>query len=169
MSYPALSWQGMVIGDPLYTPYKHFESNSGVVEEADKPFRATAAAWKLWQTDHKLRVVKLRTAGAKKKEGLYYEILGLWYHYIKNDDVALSFMNSAANLYLSSTNKIRTRLHQVEFLRQARSKQAAVNILKETLTVMPENPYIGSVKSLLSVLDPPAPTPKTIVPSHTKP
>lgn len=155
-SSPALSWQGIVIGDPLYTPFKHLDG-SGVIKEEDKVYRAMNVAWKKWGANPDELITKLRSAAAKKREARIYEACGLWFLYLDNMQTAAAFFNSAGKIYLSPNDEIRITLHAADMYRKLGKKEQALEILRSTLEQNKDEPAAESLKSLITILDPPPP------------
>ncbi|HVJ47161.1 MAG TPA: TIGR03790 family protein, partial [Luteolibacter sp.] len=50
MAIPVASWQGIVLGDPLYRPFLHLDGSGDIVPE-DNDYRALRAAVEKWPTD----------------------------------------------------------------------------------------------------------------------
>ena len=50
MAMPVTSWQGVVLGDPLYRPFLHL-AGGGVKQEGDIPYRALRAAALEWKNN----------------------------------------------------------------------------------------------------------------------
>lgn len=157
-SLPALSWQGLVIGDPLYSPFKHLDG-SGDIKEEDKAYRALNLAWKNWGANPEELVTKLRNAAAKKHEPRFYEACGLWYLYLNNMQMAAAFFNSADKMYLSANDEIRISLHAADMYRKLGKKQEALEVLRATLDRNKDEPAAEALKSLIAILDPPPPPP----------
>ncbi|GAA5494147.1 TIGR03790 family protein [Rubritalea squalenifaciens DSM 18772] len=155
---PALSWQGLVVGDPLYRPYLHLDG-SGEVRDEDKVYRAINLAWSKWANDPDKLITKLRSAAAKTKDARLYEVCGLWYIYMDNMQAAAAFFNSAEKSYLSPRDEIRITLHLADMYRKIGKKADALKLLRETLESNKDEPAAESLRSLITILDPPPPPP----------
>jgi len=156
MAMPVLSWQGLVLGDPLYRPFAHL-SDPGTADP-DLDYKTLRNAWLQW-TDPEERVAKVRTAAARTNSGLLYESLGLFFLQNDNPEQAAAFFNSASLHYQAPADRLRQDLHTVDLLRQAGQKPQAVNHLRTIQPTYADLPEGKSILALLNILDPPAPPP----------
>ncbi|RYD65960.1 MAG: TIGR03790 family protein, partial [Verrucomicrobiaceae bacterium] len=69
MSVPVLSWQNIVLGDPLYRPFLHLDG-SGEKADADREYRAMHLAFLRWKEDPKQLEAMLREAANRMKSGV---------------------------------------------------------------------------------------------------
>jgi len=159
MSITLYSWHNVVIGDPLYQPFKNSGSDSKIAltDKDDKFYQAVKIGLKAWMNDEDLLSRKFRTAAQKTKEGRYYEIIGLFKRYrLKNQEAAL-FFSSAEKLYLLDSDKTRMKLHIIDILREEGKKDQAflaARMLNEEIKGTPEQ---KTVQSIMNILAPPAP------------
>ncbi len=108
---PVCSWQAVVLGDPLYRPFLHFDG-SGTQRDQDRDFRAIRAAHREWPDDPKLRREKLTAAADKLSSGNLAEALALDFIESKDTSNAKSWLNKAEKYYSNEEDKIRQRLHR---------------------------------------------------------
>ncbi|MBK1789970.1 TIGR03790 family protein [Persicirhabdus sediminis] len=153
---PALSWQNIVLGDPLYRPFIHIGGSGEVVAE-DRYYRALKLAHEEWQMTPDVLVKKLRSRAAEKNIGLFYEAIGLFYQQRRELPVAQAFFSSAQNTYLKPADQIRQVLLQADIQRQEGNKDAAIEILKENLPLFDDIPEAKAITATLNILDPPPP------------
>lgn len=157
-SIPALSWQGVVIGDPLYRPFIHINGGGKITEE-DKLYRAINIAFTRWANDPETMISKLRSVGAKKRDGRYYEIIGLWNLYKKNMQGAAAFFTSAQKIYFTPNDQIRITVHLANMYREIKNNAKAAAIVRAALKEFPDQKASQTLKSILNILEPPAPKP----------
>ncbi len=158
MAIPYLSWQNVVLGDPLYRPFLHL-NGTGTVAYDDKDFRAIRVANQRWGNEPETMVKKLRTTAADKGNARFYEYLGLWYRARKQHEIATAFFQTASKKHLKEADRLRQWLYQADIQRSSGEKKLAVATLKEARSMFGEIPEVKSVVGLLNILDPPAPPP----------
>jgi len=158
MACPTLSWQYVVLGDPLYRPFLHLDG-SGDKDPSDRDYRAVRMATQLWGNDPDQWVKKLRTAAATKNNASLYEFLGLWHQYHHKDQVAIAFFQSASKKFMLSSDRLRQWLYTADIHRQQGNKKLAIATLKKAQIVITDIPETKSVTALLNILDPPPPPP----------
>ena len=73
---PVTSWQGVVIGDPLYRPFRHLDG-SGEVTDEDDDYRALRSAKLRWPRDVVERNKQLEEAAERMKSGVLAEAVAL--------------------------------------------------------------------------------------------
>ncbi len=160
MSIAALSWQGMVIGDPLYRPFLHFENITGELSEADRPYRLLRAAAGEWIDEPAKYTEKLSAAATQMKSGIVFESLGLREARLKNYAEAQKYYISAINNFSKDrASQLRNNLHIIEMARTAKLTDQAVSRLKDLKKAYNDLPEIAAVDSLITQLNPPAPKP----------
>ncbi|MGJ8656109.1 MAG: TIGR03790 family protein [Akkermansiaceae bacterium] len=158
MSIPLLSWQNVVIGDPLYQPYKHL-AGTGVEAEDDKFYRACNMAFKAWGADIPTMVKKLRSAAHKTNDARYFEVVGLFRRFQGKLDEANLFFNSAQKMYLLSSDKARNAFHVLDMMVQAGQKEQAIMGCKAMLIKIKDTPEAKTLQAMLNILSPPPPPP----------
>lgn len=158
MAIPVLSWQNVVLGDPLYRPFLHL-NGTGTIEEEDRVYRAIRIANERWSNEPDTLVQKLRTAAAAKSNGRLYEYLGLWHRDRKQYEVAIAFFQSASKKHIRESDRLRQWLYTADIHREAGNKQMAIQILRQAKELMGDIPEAQTTLALLNILDPPPPPP----------
>lgn len=156
MAMPVLSWQGVVIGDPLYRPFLHLDC-TGQTTKDDTLYRMVRLAFLEWANDPAKLTTKLRAAGAKKSEGRFYEIIGLWSLHKFDNNTAAAFFNSAAKNYFTPHDHIRIAHHLAQLNRACGHPELATQVLRDALAGNEDEPEAKSLKALLNILNPPPP------------
>jgi len=159
MACPAISWQATVIGDPLYRPFKITSAAEGSLLPEDKAFRAIKLGKKLMRQKPEVLEKKLTEAAEKKQEGIYYEYLALDKIAKKSLSEARTLFEKARDTYKEPKDKLRNILSIADLLRQQQNKPAAIALLKKTLPSYANSPESLTIKSLITILDPPPPPP----------
>jgi uncharacterized protein (TIGR03790 family) len=154
MALPVLSWQSIVLGDPLYRPFAHLESQGGEVDPADREFRAINVAKVRWKDDSASLQARLREAALLGNSGTLYEALGLIMLDRGLTGEAMTLFNSARISYAQPADQIRQDLHLADIDRAAGRKAAAVTRLREISGTFVAVPERGAATALLQILDP---------------
>ncbi|NWK54491.1 TIGR03790 family protein [Verrucomicrobiaceae bacterium N1E253] len=158
MANPALSWQALVLGDPLYRPFIHFEGG-GEKDDFDRDYRAIRMANQIWKDKPETMVKKLRTKAAELGNATLYEYLGLWHREQKQNEVAIAFFQTASKKHMLSADRLRQWIYTADIHRQSGNKVLAIETLKKAKLIIPQIPESQSVTALLNILDPPPPPP----------
>jgi uncharacterized protein (TIGR03790 family) len=158
MSIPLLSWQNLVIGDPLYQPYKYLDGG-GVETKDDAFYRDCNMAFKTSGDDIPNMVRQMRTAAHKTNDGRYFEAVGLLRRYQGDLEEATMFFSSAQKMYLLDSDKTRNTLHMIDVLLEAGQKEKAIIACKELLLKIKDTLEAKTVQSKLNILSPPPPPP----------
>ena len=158
MAAPVLSWQHVVLGDPLYRPFLHLDG-SGELTEQDRDYRAIRLAKENWSNQPDTLVQKIRTAAAAKNNGRLYEYLGLWHRHQKDHKVAIAFFDSASKKHIKESDQLRQWLYTADIHRETGNKRMAIEILRQVNRMIPAIPESKSTIALLNILDPPPPPP----------
>ena len=155
-SMPVTSWQGIVLGDPLYRPFKHIDG-SGKNRPKDRDYRALRAASRQWPGDHAQRREKLSGAAEKLKSGTLAEGLAMDYRESKDLENAKLWLGRAREYFPDRPNKLRQELQLISILREEGKKSEAIQALRtiqKTYTYLPE---AKAITIWLDTLDPPPP------------
>jgi len=157
MAIPVLSWQNLVLGDPLYRPFLHLDG-SGVVQDPDRDYRALRLAHLRWHQDRAELERQVRDAALRLKSGTLLEAIGLMRRELGNLDVAALEFRKAKTYFSEPADRLRMDLHIAAIDRSAQRKEAAVQLLRgaRTLYSIPET---AAVHAWLQILDPPPPPP----------
>lgn len=158
MAMPVTSWQGVVLGDPLYQPFKHL-SGSGTVAPEDKNFRAMRAAAIQWGKEPAERLKQLEQAADRTKSGIFAEAAGLELREWKRDAEAVTRFQAAKALYQDDAGKLRQDLHLAAIDRAAGRKDLAIRTLRDARMRYGSIPAAEAINGWLDILDPPPPPP----------
>ncbi len=156
MAMPVTSWQGVVLGDPLYRPFKHF-GGSGVKQDGDIEFRALRAAALEWKTNPLERQRQLQQASERMKSGILAEAVGLDFLRLNDPAAAARWFRTARGHYVKDEDKLRQDFSLIAIDRTANRKDAAIRGLRDGLIVYRTLPEVESLKGWLDILDPPPP------------
>ena len=159
MAMPVTSWQGVVLGDPLYRPFLHFDG-SGVKLESDIPYRALRAAAIEWKNDPRERQKQLEKAAERMTSGVLAEAMGLESDFLlKDPSGAGQWFRTAKGYYAATEDKLRQEFHLVSIDRTANRKDLAIRGLREAGCATARFPRPRRLKGWLDILDPPPPPP----------
>ncbi|MGB2402701.1 MAG: TIGR03790 family protein [Akkermansiaceae bacterium] len=158
MSAPVLSWQHVVLGDPLYRPFLHLDG-SGELTKQDRDYRAIRLAHENWGNQPDTLVQKIRAAAAAKNNAKLYEYLGLWHRHQKDHKVAIAFFDSASKKHIKESDQLRQWLYTADIHREKGNKRTAIEILRQVSQMIPAIPESKTTIALLNILDPPPPPP----------
>lgn len=158
MAVPVLSWQNVVIGDPLYRPFLYL-NGGGEITEQDRDYRIIRLANENWGDQPDTLVQKIRSVAAAKNNGKLYEYLGLWHRYRKDHKVAIAFFDSASKKHIKEPDQLRQWLYTADIHREAGNKQLAIQILRQANQRIPAIPESKTTQAILNILDPPPPPP----------
>jgi hypothetical protein len=162
---PAASWQGVVLGDPLYRPFARLDC-SGPKTAADAEFIALRLASLKWGEQPAELRKQLLGAAERMKSGAIAEALGLRMLTEGKASEARVFFDSAKGHYPAKTDKLRQEFHQIAILRAAPDGKArAVQALREARIrhggTLPEAAGFAAWLDILDPPPPPAATPAT--------
>lgn len=155
-SMPVTSWQGVVLGDPLYRPFLRLDG-TGQNRPEDRDFRAMRAAARQWPGKNSERLGKLAAAAEKLSSGSLAEGLAQEYREEKDLGAARTWFEKAKAFYPERRDKLRQDLQLIAMLREQKKKGeaiAALRVAKETYRSIPE---VEAVAGWLDILDPPPP------------
>ncbi len=158
MAMPVASWQGVVLGDPLYRPFRHAPAE-GEVTDLDRDFRAVRMAMEQWQSDPSERRQQLEAAAERTGSGAIAEAIGLdLLNEGRTTEAATWFRNAKAN-YTKTEDKMRQDFHLIGIDRAAGKRDEAIRQLRSAQTLYRGFPEAESLQGWLDILDPPAPPP----------
>ena len=153
MAYPVVSWQGVVIGDPLYRPFLHLDG-SGEKQESDRIFRALRIAKLRWPSDSD-RKDALKKAAARMQSGLMTEALALDYAESGNPAIATTLLRDATTQYTDRSDQLRSELLVVKLDRERKLRAAALQGLRNAVIRYADLPGRVAAQNWLDTLDPP--------------
>lgn len=155
---PAASWQGVVLGDPLYRPFRHLDG-SGEKKDSDIEYRALRASILQWPTQPAERQAQLEKASERMKSGVITEALG--FDDIKNGKTAeaAQAFRRAKNYFVKTEDKLRQDFNLITLNRVANRKDLAIKGLREAQIRYGPIPESAALQGWLDILDPPPPPP----------
>ena len=158
MAYPSVSWQGVVIGDPLYRPYLRLDGSGEKLDE-DKAFRALRIAKLRWPNNDLERENQLRSAAKRMNDANFLEAIGYDQMARSNTSEAAKTFGEAKLLYTESFDKLRMDLLVALIDREGNRNEAAIRTLRDAqlrYSILPES---KAAAAWLNILDPPPPPP----------
>ncbi len=158
MAMPVTSWQGVVLGDPLYRPFKHLDG-SGERTKDDNDFRAFRIASQRWADDPAERGKQIDMAAERTKSATLAEALGLdLLQQGLTAEAAVRF-RAAKVLYVRTEDQLRQDFHLIAIDRAANRKDLAVRGLHAGKLRYAALIEAEALKGWLDILDPPPPPP----------
>jgi uncharacterized protein (TIGR03790 family) len=163
MATPGVSWQTIVVGDPLYRPFRKVEPLLN--RNIDYDYKTFHLAMQRWgDPDQKKDLFKnLEVAAKKQRSGNLYEALGQLSqeYYPKKLRTASKYYDDAFKLFREPKDKLRVRLTQIDMIRRTRGKEMAVSQLEELVADQryANIPELEAAKVTLTQLNPPPPDP----------
>jgi uncharacterized protein (TIGR03790 family) len=156
MAMPVTSWQGVVLGDPLYRPFRHF-SGTGDKQDSDIHYRAVRAAFLEWQRDPVERRSQLEKASERMKSGVLREAVGLNLWQQGDAPAAALAFRKAQEFYSKPEDQLRQDFHLITIDRAANRKNLAIHALRDAKQRYGALSEAEALESWLSILDPPLP------------
>lgn len=169
MAIPVTSWQGIVLGDPLYRPFAHFDGNGPRVP-ADSEFVAVRMATLKWGKEPVEMRKHLETESERLRSGLLSEAVGLRLVADAKPAQAVVWFNNAKRHYSKPEDKMRQDFNIIATHRaEPDSKSLAIQKLREARMRYGVVPEAEAFAGWLDILDPPPPPPAdpTKVPAKT--
>jgi uncharacterized protein (TIGR03790 family) len=163
MSLPVLSWQNVVLGDPLYRPFLHLDG-TGEKTEADRDYRALRLAHLRWKEDPAQLDQQLRDAADRLKSGPLLEATGLMKREAGDGPEAAADFRKAKLYFTGKPDRLRMDLHIAAIDRAADRKKEAIQILRGARTLYGDLPESAAIAAWLTILDPPPPPPAVPAP-----
>ncbi len=158
MSIPSLSWQGVVLGDPLYRPFLHLDG-SGKKAPEDRSYRALRIAAMRWGATPDEMEKQLRGAAERMKNGTFLEAIGHNLASRSEDARAAEAYRKAREIYTGGLDRLRIDMLLAGLDRAAGRKAAAIRLLRETQSRYSHLEESRAAKAWLTILDPPPPPP----------
>jgi uncharacterized protein (TIGR03790 family) len=156
MAMPVASWQGIVLGDPLYRPFVNL-SGGGVKQPEDLEYRALRAAKLEWPNNPLEYAAQLEKAAERMKSGVLAESLGLDQIRLgKPVEASQAFLKALA-LYPKPVDQLRQNFHLIAIDRAANRKSLAIRGLREAQSRYGSLPEAQALNAWLDILDPPPP------------
>ena len=158
MALPALSWQAVLLGDPLYRPFRA-DLEIKLSDQEDRDYKALRHAQFRWGSDEEALIPKLRTYANKANSGIVFEALGLLARANGKEEEANAFFTAARDKYSGKADQLRQDLHIVDVYRGAGNTKTAILLLQKIRKNNSQIPEEKAVTALLNILDPPSPPP----------
>ncbi|MCF7731147.1 MAG: TIGR03790 family protein [Akkermansiaceae bacterium] len=154
---PVASWQGVVLGDPLYRPFARLNGSGPRLKE-NSSFMALRMAALKWGDDPAEYRKQLLAASERMKSGTLAEALGLWLVSRGKSAEATVFFNAAKEHYPTPSDKIRQDFNLIAIQRAAPGGKAqAINALRAARSRCGKAPEAVALAAWLDILDPPPP------------
>ncbi len=160
MSIPVASWQGVVLGDPLYRPFERLDG-TGEIAGADTDFRALRAAVLQWREEPAERHSQIAMAAERTGSGVFEEALGLELGELGLAAEAAQWLRKARTRYVTTDDRMRQDFHLAAIDRAANRKDSAIRVLRDAQTRYGPIPEADALKAWLDIIDPP-PSPPAI-------
>jgi uncharacterized protein (TIGR03790 family) len=158
MAMPVTSWQGVILGDPLYQPFKHL-AGTGKIRKEDREFRAVRAATVQWAGNPAERRAQLDKAASRLKSGILHEAVGLDLVEQKLTAEAVMRFRNAKAAYVRTEDRMRQDFHIIAIDRAANRKDLALRGLRDAQMTYGPIPEAESLAAWILILDPPPPPP----------
>lgn len=155
MAMNAMSWQNLVLGDPLYRPFKNKGKQPKDMNES-KEYKILRMAHEHWR-DSKMRNGKLKGAAERMKSGILFEAIAWEALEAQDYDNASKQFLLAENSFVSRPDQLRQILNQVELERRRKDPEKALGLLKIAVKKFSDLPQVKAAQAQIVILDPPAP------------
>jgi uncharacterized protein (TIGR03790 family) len=143
MSQQALSWMGIVVGDPLYRPYAGWAQIEGA--------RDAGRGGQLWKAYHEFAVKNssrppaeyralARQLAARTRNGPMLEDLGLMEMADNRFGVASSYLQQARACYNKRDDILRAALEQSDAFIKDKKPRRAIELIRSVVRVVPDAP-----------------------------
>lgn len=154
MAMPVTSWQGVVLGDPLYRPFARL-AGDGDIRKEDVPYRALRAALVQWPDDAIERRRQLSSAAMRLRSGVLIEAQGLGLlHQGLQAEAALKF-REAKTLYPATDDQMRLDMHLIAMDRACGRKDLAMRGLRDAQMRYGSIPESDALKGWIDIIEPP--------------
>ena len=123
---PVLSWMQVMIGDPLYQPFKSNVRISKGIDYGYKAFKMSVLSWA--QDVDKLKT-QFELVSKEINDGSMLEFAGL--HFMSNKEYAsaIHFFTKALKIYSDSTDLLRVKIHLAYSLTYQGNKKESLRML----------------------------------------
>ncbi|MCW1884305.1 TIGR03790 family protein [Luteolibacter flavescens] len=159
MSVPVLSWQNVVLGDPLYRPFLHLDGGGEKADE-DRDYRALRLANLRWKEDPKQLDAMLLDAADRLKSGTLVEAVGLSRAARKEEALATADFRKAKLYFADKPDRLRMDLHLATMAREAGKKSEAIDLLRGARTLYADIPEVIAPATWAAILEPPPAQPQ---------
>jgi len=158
MSVRGLSWQNIVLGDPLYRPFLHLDGTGKSTRE-DRDYRALRLATLRWGSTPETFDKQVSGAARKLKSGTLYEALALLALSRKQTAAAAKWFQTAETTFSDRPDRLRQEFHLAAIDRAAGRKAEAIQRLRAMKSKFKGLPQAAAITAWLNILDPPPPPP----------
>jgi hypothetical protein len=161
MAIRVLSWQTVVVGDPLYRPFAAMNdiSLSTLEEKGKSPWRAYREAAANFEGRSAERIARIRKTGHKLESGMIFEAAGL-IQKERDVEAARESFRQARQYYSNPQERIRTVLHEIDILIGQGKKDAALRLTRRAIGRHGEAPAAAVLRRIEGRLaPPPSPSP----------
>ncbi len=123
---PVLSWMQVMIGDPLYQPFK---SNVRISKDIDYGYKAFKMSVLSWAEDGDKLKTQFELVSKEINDGSMLEFAGL--HFMSNKEYAsaIHFFTKALKIYSDSTDLLRVKIHLAYSLTYQGNKKESLRML----------------------------------------
>lgn len=142
---PVLSWMQVMIGDPLYQPFK---SNVKISKDIDYAYKAFKMSVLSWAEDGDKLKTQFGLVSKEINDGSMLEFAGLHYMSNKNYASAIDFFTKALKIYSDSTDLLRVKIHLAYSLTYMGNKKESLRML-DKLSKEYEDSVKGDALSLV--------------------
>ena len=142
---PVLSWMQVMIGDPLYQPFK---SNVKISKDIDYAYKAFKMSVLSWAEDGDKLKTQFELVSKEINDGSMLEFAGLHYMSNKNYASAIDFFTKALKIYSDSTDLLRVKIHLAYSLTYMGNKKESLRML-DKLSKEYEDSVKGDALSLV--------------------
>jgi len=159
MAMPAASWQGIVLGDPLYRPFLQFDGR-GKHLKADSDFLTLRRASIKWGDQPDELRTQLQAASETQNSGTISEAVGLRLLADAKPAQAAVWFRNAKEHYAKIEDKLRQDLNLIAIQRASPTGKAqAIQALRDAKARYGTIPEADALSAWLDILDPPPPPP----------
>ncbi len=170
MSQPALSWMNVVIGDPLYRPYRFVPRSSAALEEEDAEWLAYRDGARLWnERGRATGEAALKKSARAMRSGVIWE--GLASLQLATNDLsgALSSLREARTAYPGVEDATRAAVREIALLRALNEKKGALALVRSRMNLTPGSPTMPLLRAIANELEaPPAIPTATAIPVNPR-
>jgi uncharacterized protein (TIGR03790 family) len=159
MAMPVASWQGIVLGDPLYRPFARFDGKGPRTKDASE-FMAVRMAALQWGNNPTEMRKQLQAASERLQSGLLSETVGLGLVAQAKPAEAAVWFNNAKRLYVRPADQMRQDFQLIAIHRASLAgKPQAIQALRDAKLRHSGTPEATAFAAWLDILDPPPPPP----------
>ena len=159
MSMPVTSWQGIVLGDPLYRPFLHFDGK-GKHLRVDSDFWVLREAALKWGDQSETMRKQLQDDSERTNSGTISEAVGLRLVEDAKPAAAAVWFRNARDHFLKPEDKLRQEFNLIAIQRASPTgKIQAIQALREAKAHYGLIPEAEALSGWLDILDPPPPPP----------